>query len=571
MSNKAYEVLISELANKIKENGNKEITGPILNTFLQDFLDSVTLKHIVADAAERNAIVTKYPGMRVYVTGEDETYTLQADGTTWSVGSGDAYTKAEMDAFLAAKVNTVFGKELSANDFTNALLSKLDSIETGATANSLDGDLLDRANHTGTQAASTITGLEEALLENRIVVTQANAATALGGTIDSTKEYFLDGIIDLGTTQITVPAAGMTIKGYGFDLSGLISSENNYTMFISQSVGGDGFGSGNLLGSDYYVSVTGTTSKVYALYDDTGFNAFEFIRVNYIDCTSLGDLYNYRQGLESGTGRFGGSPSLTLHGTWLGGYRITTSLVRSLSGAMTEPLFKEGTSFQMNSRFLTDINIDLPALAAFMDFQPSNFPNPSTIQFRGAEITRGGVYDADDTNIVPNLAAGDIPCDWKGNNGLPNTYVGGNSTVDSEATTVITVVSTWETMNALTWTDLDLQHFDSPAPGQLRHLGSTPREFEVSAQVVLESTANNSVSIKFRKWDDSDSAFVELEYTTQTRVVNNLQGGRDVAYFNILTAVTLDKNDYLYLQARNNTGTSNITAELSSFFRIQER
>ena len=68
------------------------------------------------------------------------------------------------------------------------------------------------------------------------------------------------------------------------------------------------------------------TQKYMSYMTQQVLNAFEFTRVNYINCTSLGDIYDYRQGLESGTGRFGGSPSLTLHGVWVGGYRITTSV-----------------------------------------------------------------------------------------------------------------------------------------------------------------------------------------------------------------------------------------------------
>ncbi len=41
--------------------------------------------------------------------------------------------------------------------------SKLDSIETGATQNSTDADLRDRATHTGTQPAATISGLPQAV------------------------------------------------------------------------------------------------------------------------------------------------------------------------------------------------------------------------------------------------------------------------------------------------------------------------------------------------------------------------------------------------------------------------
>ena len=63
--------------------------------------------------------------------------------------------------------------------------------------------------------------------DNIVIVRKASDLT----NIDSSKEYFLDGIIDMGTQSIEVPATGMTLRGYSFDLSGLTSSEDNYTMF----------------------------------------------------------------------------------------------------------------------------------------------------------------------------------------------------------------------------------------------------------------------------------------------------------------------------------------------------
>ena len=411
------------------------------------------------------------------------------------------------------------------------------------------------------------TDAESRLLDNQIKVTQSNVATTLGGIIDSTKEYFLDGIIDMGTTQITVPVNGITIRGYSFDISGLTSSENNYTMFISESIA---IGSGNVLGFDYYVSVTGTSSKVYELYDATGFNAFEFQRVNYNDCTSLGDIYEYRQGLETGTGRFGGSPSLTLHGIWLGGYRITTSIVRNMSDLTTEPLFKEGTLFQMNSRFLTDINVDLGALQPLLDFQPLNFLKPSTLQLQGGEITRNGIYNAVDSNLTPNVGKNDLCSYWKGNNGLPNTFVGGTASVTSEELTVISAGSTWYTAEGI-FTGTGLEHFTVSADGKLAHEGNSPREFQITSNLILESTANNDLTVRWQKWDDSASTFIPLTYTESTRSVNSLVGGRDVAFFTLIFGCTLDQNDYIQLQVKNNSGNNNVTMENGSFFRVEER
>ena len=429
-------------------------------------------------------------------------------------------------------------------------------IEQVATAN-LNTDLILRGDGLG--------GVEwvedDGGLNTQIIVRQASDF----GIIDSTKVYRLDGVIDMGATSIVVPPTGITIIGDSFDVSGLTSSEDGYTMFVSESIA---IGSGNILGTDYHISVTGAGSKVYELYDATGFNAFEFTRVNYNDCTNLGDIYNYRQGLELGTGRFGGSPSLTLHGIWLGGYRITTSIVRGLAGTMTEPLFKEGLLFEMRSRFLTDINVDLPTLAPLLDFVPTNFPNPSTLQLRGCIITRDGATDPLDANICSNIVPADLCTDFKDNKGFVNTFVGGGVAITAEATTTISVIDTFVDV-AGTFVAGSLQHFDSPAGGQLRHLGNDPREFRVHISASVEGTANNTLQLKLVRWDNSLSSFVDV--VVQSRPVNNLQGGRDFAYFDVVKSVELDIDDYLLMQLANTSSTDNITMELDSYMLIEER
>jgi hypothetical protein len=397
----------------------------------------------------------------------------------------------------------------------------------------------------------------------RVIVTQSNKDITLGGIIDSTKEYFIDGIVDLGTTQVTVPTTGISLKGYSFDISGLISSENNYTMFISES---PGIGSGNLLIENLYISVTGTTSKVYDLYDATGFNAIELIRINYINCTSLGDLHNYRQGLENGTGRFGGSPSLTLHGTWVGGFRITTSITRQMSDVTTEPLFKTGTAFSMLSRFLTDMNCDLGDLQPFTDFSSANFPNDSTVQFNGMIMTRGGVADSEDANITPNLLASGICCDWGNNIGLHNTYNGGIGSITAESLTAITTINTTVPLLG-TWSVSDLVHFDSPSSGELRHIGGDPNDYRVAFDFSIEGGANDTIKIHLIK-DDG----IQTSVYTQIRVINNLQGGiRNTAYYSGLCNVTLNKNDKVFWMVENLTGTTDVTCEIDSQWVVYER
>jgi hypothetical protein len=327
-------------------------------------------------------------------------------------------------------------------------------------------------------------------------------------------------------------------------------------------------GSGNILGKDYAIEVTGAGSQVYNIVSDTGFEAFEFARINYNDCSSLGVIDNYRQGLEVGTGRFGGKPELTLAGAWVGGYFIDTSIIRGMvDGAYS--LFKAGVGFTMTSRFRSNMNLDLPASASFFDFAPPNFINPSTLQIEGAIVTRNGAFDATDSNITPNITESDLVSNWMGNNGMPNTFVGGSIGVTTTVATTITVDGQFEDLDATLWTSTDLQHFDNPAGSQLRHLGSSPREYKVIAAFTLESTANNFLALRITKWDDSASSFSAI--LDQTRQVNNLQGGRDVAFFNININAELNQNDYIKLEVANIGATNNITAEADSYYVIEER
>lgn len=65
--------------------------------------------------------------------------------------------------------------------FTTAQETKLAGIATGATANSSDATLLDRANHTGAQAISTVTGLQTALDGKQATVLKGEVTVTLPG------------------------------------------------------------------------------------------------------------------------------------------------------------------------------------------------------------------------------------------------------------------------------------------------------------------------------------------------------------------------------------------------------
>lgn len=395
-------------------------------------------------------------------------------------------------------------------------------------------------------------------LENQIRIKQASDF----GVIDSTKEYFLDGIVDMGATSIEIPSGGINIKGYDFNISGLTSSESGYTMFTSP-VGG----SGDILWMDFKIEVTGVGSQVLDVVADTGGEAYEIERINFNNCTSKGEIDGYRQGLESGTGRFGGTPNLILSGTWAGGYFIDVSIVRGLTDG-SYALYEEGTAFIMASRFRSNQNIDLNATVAFLDFSPANFENSLTLQLDGCLISRNGIFDLTDSTIIPNISQTDIASNWGDNIGIENTYQGGSLEVSSEATTTISTISTFVDV-AGTFSASSLDHFDSPSNSKLRYLSSAPNHFRIIGTLICESSPNDVLGLRLAIFRDATSTF---EFTNPLlRQVNSLVGGRDVATFTQIGAFILNENDIINLQVSNESGTSDITMEDNSFIRVEER
>ena len=397
-------------------------------------------------------------------------------------------------------------------------------------------------------------------ITSQIIVSQASD---LQGVLDSTKEYIIDGIVDMGNISIDIPSGGLNIKGLSFDISKLISSQSSYTM-ITSPVGG----SGNLSAIDLSFEVTGASSQLFDIVSATGNESIEIDRVNYNNCSSLGTIDNYRQMLEIGTGRFGATPDLTLRGAMSGGVRISTSIVRGLDNAMVPALFVAGAGLLIGTRFLTDINADLGTTAPLLDFAPANFTNPSSLQLDNTIITRVGLSDPTDATITPNITASDLASQWRNNNGLPNTFEGGTSTISAEiATTIVTIGVPVDL--AGTYTASDLQHFDVPANGQLRHLGNIPREYRVNLNLTIVGPANDEVKIIVSRWDNSASIFVEE--ATQTRQINSLTGGRNVGFFSLLASSTMDQNDYIKLQVANMTTTGNVTAEIDDAYVVYAR
>lgn len=104
---------------------------------------------------------------------------LQAESgqAAWGSIGGNLADQSDLVTALGGKVDKQAGLGLSQESFTTTEKNKLGGIAPSATENDTDANLKNRANHTGTQVAATISDLQEAIgdfLGNGFLVQGAN-------------------------------------------------------------------------------------------------------------------------------------------------------------------------------------------------------------------------------------------------------------------------------------------------------------------------------------------------------------------------------------------------------------
>jgi hypothetical protein len=84
---------------------------------------------------------------------------------------------------------------------------------------------------------------------------------------------------------------------------------------------------------------------------------------------------------------------------------------------------------------------------------------------------------------------------------------------------------------------------------------------------VIDGSANDVIDMRVTKSTDGGTTW-PTEITHTRRQVNSLVGGRDVAFFPVNFIATLQEDDRVRLEINNTTSTSNLTAELDSYFIV---
>jgi len=140
------------------------------------------------------------------ITGADTSNWAAAYG--WGDHAGAAYLTSETDPEFTNSAAALITDAGSGSVITQAERDKLAGVAAGATSNLTDAALLSRANHTGSQAISTVTGLETAL-DGKVAKGGDTMTGALhlpaGGLVVHTNQLVVmtNGYVGIGTANPT--------------------------------------------------------------------------------------------------------------------------------------------------------------------------------------------------------------------------------------------------------------------------------------------------------------------------------------------------------------------------------
>ncbi len=164
-------------------------------------------------------LYTKHSDNTVKQLGIATTDSRLTDAREWTASTvtqseAEAGTATTRRAWTALRVFQAIAAWWAAS----AMKTKLDGIAAGATANATDAQLRDRATHTGSQAISTVTGLQAAL-DNKINTSERGVSGGIA-TLDefaripaSQLPSYVDDVLEYATTA-QFPATGETGKIY---------------------------------------------------------------------------------------------------------------------------------------------------------------------------------------------------------------------------------------------------------------------------------------------------------------------------------------------------------------------
>ncbi|MFV8364828.1 hypothetical protein [Flavobacterium sp. XS1P27] len=232
--------------------------------------------------------------------------------------------------------------------------------------------------------------------------------------LDSSTTYIIDGKLVLTAGEfIEIPATGLTMVGYGFNVSGISKNVAGQSIFSSPPA----VGSGDFITRDIvYNSGAGI---VFNLTNVAGNNAIEMNDVNFENCASLGKLSGYRQFTGTTNGFYGCLDGIQLSGNW-SGFKLTNSNVLAFGGSGT--FIKKENNTLFSNRMYLDLNLSFNSGGKLCDFDETNFASDELFQINNTLLRIGGVTNESNTaSAIPNITANNPRCRWTNSLGITLT------------------------------------------------------------------------------------------------------------------------------------------------------
>ena len=392
---------------------------------------------------------------------------------------------------------------------------------------------------------ANLSSINARLLDSEIVVKEASQ---LAGVLRSDVVYIIDDGVPMGAQQITVPASGLYLRGISNNIGGLSSAEASYSMFI---------GGGNLFIDNLQIEASGANSEVFSLTDPTGLNAVECTTVNFNDCTSLGTLTDFRQGLWQNIGLFGCADGLTLAGAWLGGFAIFTAIVRTFDVGNTGGIVLSADSLSVfQSRIISDANIQVNLTSKAYSFIEANFANDKSFQLIGGEISGTGTR-------VDGITVQSTKSLWA-TNGIPNTLPGGKLDFTVSVATTIALVNTPVKVAGTTVLSDEIW-IEQNVDNRTEWLSSEDTDMQFTG--VLSATSGNNNQIAFELHIFNSGGTLQDTLTFPPITTNGAGRAENVT---LIETFQLSQGWYIELFVENRTGATDVSVEVDSRYIIEQ-
>jgi len=466
------------------------------------------------------------------VTGQnlyDFAYVREQQGTSWLPGSlGGTYYGAGL--YMWDGVLWVESKTNIYNELNNILNSKSDKHQTEYNVKNI----------------AELIALHTPNINNEIQLD--NAVYKIDSTNFNATGYKLIGHVN-----------GTTIAGYSQNINTLFSTEDNITLIST---------SGNLFVKHINITISGTNSRAIDMNGATGSEALDMFYTTFINCTELGHLNNIRQVFWSAGFSVGCQKGFLCQGVWSNGIKLVDSRIVNMSNY----IFKGDTGFTCRN-IRSNVNATIPTGSYAFNFDYNNIIDDSGYQIINGYFDGGGVmiapFTTGDTTATQNSRKSYFK-DNKGGGGtiaFRNTYIGAEWICSSEVVTPLTQNIETKILGGVTYTNE--VHFYHSTNNSFVYSPTIPKYIDISGNIYLVGGQNDIVEIIIKQWDDSASAYIELQRIR--RIIVSSPSGEDTAEYSILTTALMSQNDRIEAHVVNLTDNSSIKMILTSKLQLREK